>query len=88
MIAIAKWYDITYINWDRLTHICVSKLTKIGQENNLPPRLRQAIIYTNAEIWLIRISGSNFSEIRFDSRKYIWNCSLWNDGIIAPASMC
>ena len=44
-------------------HICVSKLTIIGSYNGLSPGRRQAIIWTNAGILLIRTSGTNFSEI-------------------------
>ena len=49
--------------WGRVTHICVSKLTIIGSDNGLLPSRRQAIIWTNAWILLIRPSGTNFSEI-------------------------
>ena len=47
----------------RVTHICVSRLTIIGSDNGLSPGRRQAIIWTNAGILLIRTSGTNFSEI-------------------------
>ena len=47
----------------RVTHICVSKLTIIGSDNGLSPGRRQAIIWTNAGILLIRTLGTNFSEI-------------------------
>ena len=50
-------------HWGRVTHICVSKLTIIGSDNGLSPGRRQAIIWTNAGIWLIRTLGTNFSEI-------------------------
>ena len=50
-------------HWGRVTHICVSKLTIIGSDNGLSPGRRQAIIYTNAGILLIRTSGTNFGEI-------------------------
>ena len=50
-------------HWDRMTHICVSKLTIIGLDNGLPPGRRQAIIWTNAGILLIGPLGTNFSEI-------------------------
>ena len=46
-----------------MTHICVSKLTSIGSDNGLSPGRRQAIIWTNAGILLIRTLGTNFSEI-------------------------
>ena len=54
---------LTY--WDRVTHICVSKLTIIGSDNGLSPGRRQAIIWTNAGIGLLVIEPlrTNFSEI-------------------------
>ena len=50
-------------HWDRVTHVCVSKLTIIGSDNDLSPDRRQAIIWTNAGILLIGPLGTNFSEI-------------------------
>ena len=50
-------------HWGRVTHICVSKLTIIGSDNGLSPDRRQAIIWTNAGLMLIRPLGTNFSEI-------------------------
>ena len=50
-------------HWGRVTHICVGKLTIIGSDNGLSPGRRQAIIWTNAEILLIRTLETNFSEI-------------------------
>ena len=50
-------------HWGRVTHICVVKLTTIGWDNGLSPGRRQAIIWTNAGILLIRTLGTNFSEI-------------------------
>ena len=50
-------------HWGRVTHICVNKLTIIGSHNGLSPGRRQAIIWTNAGILLIRTLGTNFSEI-------------------------
>ena len=46
-----------------MTHICVSKLTIIGSENGLSPGRRQAIIWANDGILLIRTLETNFSEI-------------------------
>ena len=46
-----------------MTHICVSKLAIISTDNGLSPGRRQAIIWTNAEIVLIRTIGTKFSEI-------------------------
>ena len=47
----------------RVTHISISNLTIIGSDNGLVPDWRQAIIWTNAGILLIRTLGTNFSEI-------------------------
>ena len=46
-----------------MTHICVSKSTIIGSDNGLSPGRRQAIIWTNAGILLIRTLATNFSKI-------------------------
>ena len=43
--------------------VCVNKLTIIGPNNGLSPGQCQAIIWTNAGILLIRILGTNFTEI-------------------------
>ena len=53
--------DLTH--WGRVTHICVSKLTIICSDNGLSPGQRQAIIWTNAEILLIRTLATKFSKI-------------------------
>ena len=62
------WYDIvqcyTFLtHCGRMMHICVAKLTIIGSDNGLSPGRRQAIIWTNAGLLLIRHLGTNFSEI-------------------------
>ena len=54
-------HELTH--WSRVTQICVSKLTIIGSDNGLLPDRRQAIIWTNAGIFLIGPLGTNFSEI-------------------------
>ena len=43
-------------------HICIGKITIIGSDNGLSPGRRQAIIWTNAGILLIRPLETNFSE--------------------------
>ena len=50
-------------HWSRVTHMCVSKLASIGLDKGLSPSRRQAIIWTNGGILLIRNLGTNFSEI-------------------------
>ena len=76
-------------HWGRLTLICVSKLTTIGSDNGR----RQAIIWTNDGMLLIRTSRTNFNKIlsdirAFHSRKCIGTCHLWYGGNFASASMC
>ena len=76
-----------------MTHICVENLTIIGSDNGLSPGRRQAIIWTNAGILLIRPLGTNFNEIfieiqAFSLKKCIWKCRLENGGHFVSASMC
>ena len=54
---------IILTHWGRVTHICVSKLTIIGSDNGLSPGRRQAIIWTNDGILLIRTFRTHFSAI-------------------------
>ena len=56
-------YSPLLTNWDRLTHICVDKLTIIGSHNGLSPGRRQAITWTNVGILLIGTLGTNVGEI-------------------------
>ena len=58
-------WNITFplTHWGRVTHTCVSKLTIIVSDNGLSPGRRQAIIWTNAGLLLIRPLGTNFNEI-------------------------
>ena len=46
-----------------MTNICVSNQTIIGSDNGLSPGRRQAIIWSNSGILLIRTLGTKFSEI-------------------------
>ena len=55
-------HAICLTHWGRVT-LCVSKLTIIGSDNGLSPGRRQAIIWTNAGILLIRSLGTNPNEI-------------------------
>ena len=50
-------------HWGRVTHICIGNLTITGLHYGLLPGRRQAIIWSNAGILLIRTFGTNFSEI-------------------------
>ena len=55
------------IRWDRVTHICVSKLTIIGSDNGWSAPNH---IWTNAGILLIRTLGSKFSDILSEIRTF------------------
>ena len=44
-------------------HICASKLNIIGYDNCLSSGRRQAIIWTNIGMLIIRTLGINFSEV-------------------------
>ena len=86
------WTHCGLTHWGRVTHICVGKLTIIGSDNGLSPGRRQAIIWTNAEIMLIR-PLENFSEIwigiqTFSFKKCTWKCRLRNGVHFVSASMC
>ena len=56
-------FTVFLTHWGRVTHICVSKLTIVGSDNGLSPGRRQAIIWTNDGILLIRTLGTNFGEV-------------------------
>ena len=56
-----------------MTHICVGKLSTIGLHNDLPPDRRQAIIWSNAGILLIRTLGTNFNEILGEIHSFSFN---------------
>ena len=58
-----KFHAAALTHWGRVTHVCVSKLTIIGQDNGLFPGRRQAIIWINDGILSIGPLGANFSEI-------------------------
>ena len=63
-------YHARLTHWGRLTHIWVSKLTIIGSDNDLSPGRRQAIIWTNDGILLIRTVGTKLSEILSQIRAF------------------
>ena len=46
-----------------MTHLCISEIITFASDNGLSPGRRQAIIWTNAGILLIRPLGTNFNEI-------------------------
>ena len=62
---IASMLSLVFLkaHWGRVTHICINGLTIIGSDNGLSPGRRQAIIWSNDGILLIRPLGTNFNEI-------------------------
>ena len=63
-------YHADLTRWGRAMHICVSKLTIIGSDNDLSPGRRQAIIWTSDGIFIIGHLGTTLSEIlTFSSKK-------------------
>ena len=81
-------------HWGWVTDICVSNLTIIGSDNGLSPGRRQAIIWTNAGIWLIRTLETNFSEIFRDIHIFLFKnmhfkmSFFQNYGSFVSVSMC
>ena len=88
-----KWdllsFFLTHWGWE--THICVSGLTSIGSDNGLLPGRRQADIWTNAGILLIRPLGSNFSEILIPIQAFSFNAFenvVWKMPAIQSRPQC
>ena len=57
---------------DRMTHICVGKLTIIGSENGLSPRRRQANIWTNAGSFLIESLEQTSMKYQSEFKYFHW----------------
>ena len=63
------FYELTLLTlWGRVTSISVGKQTIIGSDNGLSPGQRQAIIWTNAGIYII---------IAKNIRYLLWNRGAW-----------
>ena len=60
-----------------MTHICINKLTIIYSDNGLSPGRRQAIIWTNSEIFLTGPLGTNFGESSIEIHTYSFNEMPW-----------
>ena len=78
---------IVLTHWGRVTRICIGKLTDIRSDNGLSPDRRQAIIWTNAGIFLIGPLGTNFCEILIEMFTYtcIWKWRVEN-GVLDNSS--
>ena len=57
---------VCLIHWGRATQICVGNLTIIGSDNGLSPGRRQAIIWTNDGILLIRPLRNKLQQWNFN----------------------
>ena len=79
--------QIKLTHWGRVTHICVSKLTTIGSNNGLSPGRRQAIIWTNDGILLIRTLGTNFSEILSEIHSFSLKKNAFENVVCEMASI-
>ena len=55
-----------------MMHIYIANLPIIGSDNGLSPDLRQAIIWSNAEILLIGSLGTNLSEISVKIQNFLF----------------
>ena len=60
LLNLDRVVNVTLINWDRVTHICTSKLTTISSDNSSPVTWT---VTSHAGILLIGRLGTNFSEI-------------------------
>ena len=62
----------SFIQWGRVTHICIGNLTIIGSDNGLSPAHPQAIIWTNAGILIIGPLDTNFCEILIEILTFLF----------------
>ena len=66
----ALMHSIELTHWGRVTHLCVSKPTRIASHSGLSPGRRQAIIWNEAGILLIEHLGINFSDISIEIQTF------------------
>ena len=71
-VAVMWCKSTSLTHWERVTHICVSKLTIIDSDNGLSPGRRQAIIWTNAVILLIGPIGTYFNEFVIEIHTFLF----------------
>ena len=65
------FYNIfCYRQYYFILDLCVNKLTNIGSDSSLSSDQCQAIIWTNVEILIIGLLGTNFSEILMEINKF------------------
>ena len=92
---ISSWviHKTMLIDWGRMTHVCVGKLTIIGLDSGLSSGRRLPIIWTSAGKLLIGPLETNFSEISigiqtFPFKKMHFKMSSANGVHFVSASMC
>ena len=78
-----KLVQLWLTHWGRVTHVCVSKLTIIGSDIGR----RQAIIWTNAGILLIRTLWTNFSEILVEIHSFWFSKKTFENVVCEMASI-
>ena len=83
--------NIIQVNENYLNHMCDS--TIIDWENGLSPGRRQAIMWTNARLLLIKPLQTKYSEIlikihSLSFKKMCLKCRLWNGGRLVSDPMC
>ena len=66
-------HQLSLTHWGWVTQICACNQTIIASDNGLSLGQRQAIIWTNARILLIRPLGINFSEILIEIHAFSFN---------------
>ena len=75
-------------HWERVTHICVSKLTIIGSDNGLSPGRREVIIWTYDGTLLIGHLETNFSEILIEIHTFLFKNVVRKMVVILSRSQC
>ena len=71
-----------------MTHICVSSQIFIGSDNSFSPGRRQAIIWPNAELLLIRTLGTNFSEMFNRNSNIFIQENVFENVVCEMSSIC
>ena len=71
-----------------MTYICVGTNTIIGSDNGLSPGRRQAIIWTNAWILLIRPLGRNYSETLIENHIFSFKKILFKVSSVKWQPFC
>ena len=70
-----------------MRHICVAYQTIIASYNGLSPSQRQAIIWTNAGILLIRPSGTKLTEILIEIHTFSFKKNAFKDVVCGKATI-